>query len=66
MKHLLNEKTIAAIAAMEVIGAKFVKRSPAHIYFDVPQSWTEKKCGKAAKEFIRQTGVGVKMRFVKA
>ena len=66
MKNIMNERTIAAVNAMEIIGCKFVKRTPAHIYFDVPQSWTEVKCQKAAREFIRQTGIGVKMRFVKA
>ncbi len=66
MKNIMNEKTIAAVTAMEIIGCRFVKRSAAHIYFDVPQSWTKVKCEKAAKEFIRQTGIGVKMRFVKA
>lgn len=61
----MNEKTQAAVIAMGVIGAKYVKRSPAHIYFDIPASWSKEKAGRAAKEFIRQTGIGVKMRYVK-
>jgi len=60
----MNEQTRAACRAMEFIGAKYVKRTPAHCYFDIPKSWTKTFCDKAAKEFIRQTGIGVKMRYV--
>jgi hypothetical protein len=65
MNDIMNETTRAAVTAMGFIGAKYVKRSPAHVYFDIPQSWSKDKCDKAAKEFIRQTGIGVKFRFVK-
>lgn len=60
----MNEKTKAAVAAMGILGLKYVKRSPAHIYFDVPKEWPKDKIDKLAKEFIRQTGIGVKMRMV--
>jgi hypothetical protein len=63
----MNEQTQAAVIAMGVvIGAKYVKRSPAHVYFDVPESVTKDRVTKASKEFIRQTGIGVKIRFIKA
>jgi hypothetical protein len=63
----MNQQTQAAVVAMgAVIGAKYVKRSPAHIYFDVPESVNRKIIEKASKEFIRQTGIGVKIRLVKA
>jgi TRAP-type C4-dicarboxylate transport system permease small subunit len=58
----MNEKTKAAVVAMEFIGATYVQRSAAHVYFDIPTSWTKSKCDKAAKEFIRQTGIGVRFR----
>ena len=61
---MVNEKTLAAINAMELIGAKYVKRSPAHIYFDIPKAWGNVMAEKAAKEFIRQTGIGCKFRLV--
>lgn len=60
----MNEKTQAAVIAMGVIGAKYVKRTPAHVYFEIPKSWGKDKATKAAKEFIRQTGIGVKMKIV--
>jgi hypothetical protein len=61
---MMNEKTQSAVIAMGVIGAKYVKRTAAHVYFDVPKSWGKEMATKAAKEFIRQTGIGVKMRIV--
>jgi hypothetical protein len=61
---MMNEQTEAAVIAMGVIGAKYVKRTAAHIYFDIPKTWSKETYTKAAKEFIRQTGIGVKMRRV--
>ncbi len=58
----MNDRTQAAVNALEIMGARYVKRSPAHVYFDVPKAWSVEMCGKLAKEFIRQTGIGVKMR----
>ena len=58
----MNEQTQAAIIAIGILGAKYVKRSSLHIYFDIPKEWTKEFATKAAKEFIRQTGIGVKMR----
>jgi hypothetical protein len=60
----VNTKTQAAIQAMEVIGAKYVKRTPAHCYFEIPKAWEKTIAAKAAKEFIRQTGIGVKFKLV--
>lgn len=62
----LNAKTQAAVNALAIMGIRYVKRTPAHCYFDVPSNWTKEQCAKLAKEFIRQTGIGVKMRVVKA
>lgn len=61
---MVNEKTQAAINAMGMLGVKYVKRTPAHIYFDIPSSWPKDKITKLAKEFIRQTGIGCKFRMV--
>jgi len=61
---MMNEKTQAAVMAMGVIGAKYVKRSPAHVHFEIPRAWSKEKAAKASKEFIRQTGIGVKYKFV--
>jgi hypothetical protein len=58
------DKTQASINAMEILGLKYVKRTSTHVYFDIPASWGKEKAGKLAKEFIRQTGIGVKMRMV--
>lgn len=60
----MNEKTRAACIAMDFIGAKYVKRDPAYIYFEIPKAWTKTFADKAAKEFIRQTGLGVKFKMV--
>lgn len=63
----MNQQTQSAVIAMGVvIGVKYVKRTPSHVYFDVPQSIGKSMIEKASKEFIRQTGIGVKIRFVKA
>jgi hypothetical protein len=60
----MNPKTQAAVNAMGILGAKYVKRTPAHCYFEIPSSWDKEKIGKLAKEFIRQTGIGVKFKLV--
>lgn len=60
----MNEKTQAAVIAMGVLGAKYVKRTPAHVYFEIPRAWGKEKVTRAAKEFIRQTGIGVKVKLV--
>jgi hypothetical protein len=59
-----NPKTTAAINALEILGCKYIKRTAAHCYFNVPSAWSDKVCGKLANEFIKQTGIGVKMRRV--
>jgi predicted hydrocarbon binding protein len=61
---MMNEKTQAAVIAMGVIGAKYVKRTAAHVYFEIPKSWGKEMATRAAKEFIRQTGIGVKFKLV--
>jgi hypothetical protein len=61
---MMNKKTQAAVNAFEILGAKYVKRTPAHCYFEIPSAWEKQHIDKLAKEFIRQTGIGVKFKRV--
>lgn len=61
---IMNEKTHASTMAMGIIGARYVKETTKHVYFDIPKEVPRGIIEKASKEFIRQTGVGVKVRLV--